>query len=334
MASDIMSLFGMDPNVIQQNRVQQGVDNASRMSADYAIGAASGGLAAAGINSAFGLQTPDMAQAQSVKDGMQGTDLNTPEGMRGAAQQLMMSGDYAQAMALHSRANEMEAAGTEATRSTEDRALGKPRNVIITPASSNPVTGNTTPAVTHSITEYPDGRIADATQGMEFNSYAEWMASLRGGRKTPAGSGGSGNLVWNRTTGQWVDERAVEELTPVLSEDQQSTIEQLEERLKITPADSPQAEQIQAAIDNINVAGEEAAKEGLPKKKKQIAYHVKTIEDSRKLISTFTKSDGTIMGTASVGKAQVNLRNALNQIYNLTGVDYSPEDYPVETTEK
>ena len=332
MASDIMSLFGMDPNVIQQNRVQQGVDNASRMSADYAIGAASGGLAAAGINSAFGLQTPDMAQAQSVKDGMQGTDLNTPEGMRGAAQQLMMSGDYAQAMALHSRANEMEAAGTEATRSTEDRALGKPRNVIVTPASSNTVTGTTTPAVTHSITEYPDGRIADATQGMEFNSYAEWMASLRDGRKTPAGSGGSGNLVWRN--GQWVDERAVEELTPVLSEDQQSTIEQLEERLKITPADSPQAEQIQAAIDNINVAGEEAAKEGLPKKKKQIAYHVKTIEDSRKLISTFTKSDGTIMGTASVGKAQVNLRNALNQIYNLTGVDYSPEDYPVETTEK
>ena len=111
-------------------------------------------------------------------------------------------------------------------------------------------------------------------------------------------------------------------------------VTELEERLKITPADSPQAEQIQAAIDNINVAGEEAAKEGLPKKKKQIAYHVKTIEDSRKLISTFTKSDGTIMGTASVGKAQVNLRNALNQIYNLTGVDYSPEDYPVETTEK
>ena len=26
MASDVMSLFGMDPNVIQQNRVQQGVD--------------------------------------------------------------------------------------------------------------------------------------------------------------------------------------------------------------------------------------------------------------------------------------------------------------------
>ena len=50
MASDVMSLFGMDPNVIQQNRVQRGVDNASRMSADYAIGAASGGLAASGIN--------------------------------------------------------------------------------------------------------------------------------------------------------------------------------------------------------------------------------------------------------------------------------------------
>ena len=72
MASDVMSLFGMDPRVIQQNRVQQGVDNASRMSADYAIGAASGGLAAAGINSAFGLQTPDMAQAAGVQESMKG----------------------------------------------------------------------------------------------------------------------------------------------------------------------------------------------------------------------------------------------------------------------
>ena len=333
MASDVMSLFGMNPNVIQQNRVQGGVDQASRMSADYAIGAAGGGMLGAGINSAFGLQTPDMAQAQGIKDSMQGADLNTPAGLRSAAQKLMMNGDYSQAMALHTRANQLEATGVESTRATEDRALGQSRNVIVKPASTNAI-GVTTPAITHSVTQYPDGRIADATQGKEFNSYAEWMASLRDGRQTPAGSGGSGRLVWNRTTGQWVDERAVEELTPVLSEDQQTTIEQLEERLEITPADSPQAEQIQAAIDNINVAGEEAAKEGLPKKKKQIAYHVKTIEDSRKLISTFTKSDGTITGTASVGKAQVNLRNALNQIYNLTGVDYSPEDYPVETTEK
>jgi hypothetical protein len=109
MASDVMSLFGMDPNVIQQNRVQQGVDNAARMSADYAIGAASGGLAASGINSAFGLQTPDMAQAASVQAGLQGADLTTVAGLRAAAQQLMMNGDYPQAMALHAQARDMEA---------------------------------------------------------------------------------------------------------------------------------------------------------------------------------------------------------------------------------
>jgi len=195
MASDVMSLFGLDPNTIQQNRTNKAVSQASAMNPYFAAGAAGGALVGQSVNNMFGLQTPEMAQAQSVKDGMQGADLNTPEGMRGAAQQLMMSGDYAQAMALHSRANEMEAAGTEATRSTEDRALGKPRNVIITPASSNPVTGNTTPAVTHSITEYPDGRIADATQGMEFNSYAEWMASLRNGRQTPVGSEGDSTVT-------------------------------------------------------------------------------------------------------------------------------------------
>ena len=109
MASDVMSLFGMDPNVIQQNRVQQGVDNAARMSADYAIGAASGGLAASGINSAFGLQTPDMAQAASVQQGMQGADLTTVAGLRAAAQKQMMEGNYPQAMALHAQARDMEA---------------------------------------------------------------------------------------------------------------------------------------------------------------------------------------------------------------------------------
>ena len=109
MASDVMSLFGMDPNVIQQNRVQKGVDRASGMSADYAIGAAGGQMLGAGINSAFGLQTPDMAQAASVQQGMQGADLTTVAGLRAAAQQLMMNGDYPQAMALHAQARDMEA---------------------------------------------------------------------------------------------------------------------------------------------------------------------------------------------------------------------------------
>tara|TARA_R110000744_G_scaffold157189_1_gene272899 strand:- start:302 stop:1222 length:921 start_codon:yes stop_codon:yes gene_type:complete len=179
MASDVMSLFGMNPNVIQQNRVQGGVDQASRMSADYAIGAAGGQMLGAGINSAFGLQTPDMQQASNVQQGMSGADLTTPAGLRAAAQKLMMSGDYPQAMALHARARELEATGTEATRATEDRALGKPRNVIVRAASTDAL-GATIPAISHSITEYPDGRVSDATVGKEFNSFAEWMAGVRG----------------------------------------------------------------------------------------------------------------------------------------------------------
>ena len=241
MASDVMSLFGLDPNTIQQNRTNKAVSQASAMNPYFAAGAAGGALVGQSVNNMFGLQTPEMAQAQSVKDGMQGADLNTPEGMRGAAQQLMMSGDYAQAMALHSRANEMEAAGTEATRSTEDRALGKPRNVIITPASSNPVTGDTTPAVTHSITEYPDGRIADATQGMEFNSYAEWMASLRNGRQTPVGSEGD-STVTNLSPSEseaGLDQSEIE-----------STVNDLEEQLLFT-SDEDLKQEILNQIENV-----------------------------------------------------------------------------------
>jgi hypothetical protein len=121
---------------------------------------------------------------------------------------------------------------------------------------------------------------------------------------------------------------------PLLTDDQKTTIDRLEERLKITPKDSSEADQLQAAIDNVVKAGEEAAVAGEPKKKRQIKYHVNTIEESRALIARFTKSDGTVMQISSVGRAQQNLRNALKQIYNLTGKDYSPEDYPVETPEK
>ena len=108
MASDVMSLFGLDPNVIQQQRAQGGVDQAARMDTDYAIGAAGGQMLGAGINSAFGLQTPEMAQAQQVQDSMQGQDLTTTAGMRAAASQLMQSGSYAQAMALYQRAADQE----------------------------------------------------------------------------------------------------------------------------------------------------------------------------------------------------------------------------------
>jgi len=180
MASDVMSLFGMDPNVIQQNRVQQGVDNASRMSADFAVGAAGGQLAGAGINSAFGLQTPDMAQAASVQSGLQGQDLTTAAGLRAAAQQLMMNGDYAQAMALHAQARDMEAANTTATNLEQDRQLGKTSNIVVQAAVSDPkdILGGS-PAISHTVRQNYDGTVDDATMGSSHASYADWMVAVR-----------------------------------------------------------------------------------------------------------------------------------------------------------
>ena len=128
MASDVMSLFGMDPNVIQQNRVQKSIDNASRMSSAYAVGAASGGLAASGINSAFGLQTPDMAQAASVQQSMQGSDITTVAGLRAAAQEQMMAGNYPQAMALHAQARDMEASENKAPSVSSQKTYMTPDN--------------------------------------------------------------------------------------------------------------------------------------------------------------------------------------------------------------
>ena len=180
MASDVMSLFGMDPNMIQQNRVQKGVDNASRMSADYAIGAAGGQMLGAGINSAFGLQTPDMAQAASVQSGLQGADLTTAAGLRAAAQQLMMNGDYAQAMALHAQARDMEAANTTATNLEQDRQLGKTSNIVVQAAVVDPMGGlGGSPAVSHTVRQNYDGTVDDATMGSSHASYADWMVAVR-----------------------------------------------------------------------------------------------------------------------------------------------------------
>ena len=109
MASDVMSLFGMDPNVIQQNRVQSGVDAAARMNPEFAIGAAGGQMMGSGLSSLFGMESPEMAQAASVQRGMQGADLTTVAGLRAAAQKQMMEGNYPQAMALHAQARDMEA---------------------------------------------------------------------------------------------------------------------------------------------------------------------------------------------------------------------------------
>ena len=323
MASDVMSLFGMDPNVIQQNRVQQGVDNASRMSADFAVGAAGGQLAGAGINSAFGLQTPDMAQAAGVQEGLQGADLTTAAGLRAAAQKLMMNGDYAQAMELHARARQMEASDLTASNTAEDREFGVVKSIKVVAGSDS--LGQ--PILADRMVRYTlDGKVLDMLTGEDLTS----KVAKTGDTKTEGGV----NLEWTDSGWKQVKTDAPAVVEPLLTDDQKTTIDRLEERLKITPQDSPQADQLQAAIDNVVKAGEEAAVAGEPKKKRQIKYHVNTIEESRALIARFTKSDGTVMQISSVGRAQQNLRNALKQIYNLTGKDYSPEDYPVETPEK
>jgi len=171
-----------------------------------------------------------------------------------------------------------------------------------------------------------DGKVLDMLTGEDLTS----KVAKTGDTKTEGGV----NLEWKDSGWKQVKTDAPAVVEPLLTDDQKTTIDRLEERLKITPQDSPQADQLQAAIDNVVKAGEEAAVAGEPKKKRQIKYHVNTIEESRALIARFTKSDGTVMQISSVGRAQQNLRNALKQIYNLTGKDYSPEDYPVETPEK
>lgn len=114
MASDVMSLFGMDPNVIQQNRVQSGIDTAARMNPEFAIGYAGGQMMGSGLSSLFGRESPEMAQASSVQRAMQGADITTVAGLRAAAQEQMMAGNYPQAMALHAQARDMEASENKA----------------------------------------------------------------------------------------------------------------------------------------------------------------------------------------------------------------------------
>ena len=110
MASDVMSLFGLNPNALQQQRTNDAVTQASAMNPFFAAGAAGGALMGQSVNSALGLQTPEMAQAEGVQESLEGADLTTPEGMRDAASKLMQAGDYATAMDLYSRASSMVAA--------------------------------------------------------------------------------------------------------------------------------------------------------------------------------------------------------------------------------
>ena len=261
-----MSLFGLDPNTLQQNRTNKAVSQAAAMNPSFAAGAAGGALVGQSINSMFGLQTPDMAQAQGVQDSMEGADLSTPAGMRQAARQLMMNGDYAQAMALHSRANEMEAAGTEATNLAQDRSLGKSRNVITQEAvPANATTGmGGSAAVYRSITEYPDGSVADATSGKMFKSYPEWMEAVHSGA-VAAPKEGDTFLTHNVDPSGDTDGVSQAEAT-------QFDIDSLNQQLELTD-DPIQKQAIQAEIDNIQ-AGDPRAKKQLIDSVKQEAINI------------------------------------------------------------
>ena len=193
MASDVMSLFGLDPAVIQQNNVQDAISQASRMNANYAAGAAGGALVGRGINSLFGLQTPEMAQAQQVQDSMQGQDLTTATGMRAAASKLMMSGQYAQAMALHAKAAEMESAATEELRTQQQHELGSTVQVIVGQTAGDPAIGLAAKDIKHTVTYLPDGRVEDATLGKTFTTRAEWMNALGTNNVEVVGADGPNN---------------------------------------------------------------------------------------------------------------------------------------------
>ena len=174
-----MSLFGMNPNVIQQDRMQKSADNASRMNPEFAMGQAYGGLIAGGVNTAFGLQTPDMAQAQGIQDSMRGFDLSTPQGMQQAAQQLMMNGNYAESMALHAKARSMLTSELDASNAAEDRALGEYRDITVGMTTPTIENGMKSVPIKHSVTFLPSGEVEDATQGITFKSRSEWMESLK-----------------------------------------------------------------------------------------------------------------------------------------------------------
>jgi len=188
MASDVMSLFGLDPAILQQQRVQGGVDQASRMSADYAIGAAGGQMLGAGINTAFGLQTPDMQQAASVQGGMEGADLTSAQGLRMAASKMMTSGNYAQGMALYQKATEVENAQVDADNVAEDRKQGTAHQVVVRAKDPNdPMSVE----IKHTVIRYKDGRVTDVTLGKTFANEAEWIGELQSSPTAPSEVAGS-----------------------------------------------------------------------------------------------------------------------------------------------
>ena len=216
MASDVMSLFGMDPAILQQQQNNKAVSQASSMNPYFAAGAAGGQLVGSGINSAFGLQTPEMARAQGIQDSLQGADLESAAGLRQAASQLMMAGNYAEAMALHAKAAEMESATTEELRAQQQHELGSSVQVIVGQTAGDPAIGLAAADIKHSVTYLPDGRVEDATLGKTFATRAEWMNALGTKEVKVVGEGGGPNnasVLKSALDGQTVSAESILETT-------------------------------------------------------------------------------------------------------------------------
>lgn len=197
MASDVMSLFGLDPQILQSQRAQAGVDQASRMSADYAVGAAGGTMLGAGINSMLGLQTPEMQQAAQVQQSLAGVDINDAAGLRRAASQLMANGQYAQAMTLYQQARELEQASAEELRTQQTHEMGN--TVQVTVGQEWDQLNQKWVAQKNTVTFFGDGSVEDATLGKKFDSRAEWLEAVREG--APAQEGGDTDVDLDPETG-------------------------------------------------------------------------------------------------------------------------------------
>jgi len=318
MASDVMSLFGLDPNVIQQQRVQGGIDQASRMSADYAIGAAGGGMLGAGINSVFGLQTPDMQQAQSVQDSMQGVDLTTAAGIRQAASQLMMNGNYAQAMTLHAKASEMEASDLAASNTAADREFGEVRDVIVG-TKPNPAGYGAPIADKRTVRITLKGEVIDVVTGEDLTSqYKATNEKPKDGDKSVDG-------VWKN--GAWVKDIPLDkEETAVLSEAAKEEIATLEQSKSLVPQDSDIAKTIDLNIQRVKDENQAAKVLTSADDKKKVAYYEARIAKHQKDMKKYQRADGSFTQSAGYGRLLEDMKASMRAIEDITGTEWTPPE--------
>lgn len=347
MASDVLSLFGLNPDVIQQGRIQSGVDTAARMDRDYAIGAAGGQMLGSALGSAFGLETPEMRERNIIDQSLQGVDLETPEGLRQAAQQLRLSGDYGRAMALVSAANQLEAEQLSVTRDEETRALGKSSSIIVEPASYDKLNNKTIPEVIHSITEYYDGTVLNNTTGKTYPSRAAMFQQMGDAKLNDDGDDNTDvNLKWRN--GDWAgnpsgrdpdvapdpdsvsDSTSESEFVNNEIREAQDKLDRAKELLATTnnPQLQPLVDQAEKEFDEVKVRNEAEQAEF---KKSKAAALTKSIEELRQIISAVAKFDANgnvvIIDTPATNQARIKLERLQAEFESLTGEPYDLKEY-------